>query len=86
MVAIKLNDIYYIAYKQNEKGNPHEKGYPCLVDTTSGKIAENQRKVLKTFMKNNELDYHTISRIKEKDLNTYDLVNFVIKFHDKNVI
>lgn len=84
MVLIKVDEKYYVAYKNKEVGNPHEKGYPCLVDLENKGIIPtgSQRSILKKFFTDNNLDYHEVISYKEKDINTHDLVTAVIKFHD----
>lgn len=84
MVTFKFENNYYTAYNQNEKGNPHSKGYPVIVKLLEESIIPTgkQRSIIKGYLKENNLDYHEVIHYAEKDINTHDLVKAIIKFHE----
>lgn len=91
MYAFKFYNTVYIAYKNNEVGNPHPKKYACLASvkpvldgygSQEIRIVPNQRRLILDYMNLNKLDYHEVISYKEKDINTYDLVTALIKFHE----
>lgn len=77
MVKVKFEGKEYLAFGNKEPLNPHEKGYPCLVDAQTGEIpVGQQRTMILNMLKDLGVTY---TKYKLKDTNTHDLVNVIIK-------
>lgn len=77
MVKVTIDGNVYFAFGNKEPLNPHEKGYPCLVDARTWQIpVGQQRAMILKMLKDLGVTY---TKYKLKDTNTHDLVNVIIK-------